>query len=188
MPHWKTFTDRNHLGACDLYGQEMICTILRATGGELSRAGAKKQRKTIVFFKGSPKGYAAGTTVCQTISKLAGSPLTENWPGTRVILYPTTAMMSGEEVEAIRVRPFKPDPKLPDTPWPSGPQAEIRSELSSGPTRAGASRRSAAPPTPPPPAPPAGAEPPEMTQEDLDFIREREAAEAFEQEQARLGK
>lgn len=109
MPHWRTLQDeKEFLYAFDLQGKEVVVTIERVTGGEVTGEGGKKSKKPVCKFVGKEKKLALNVTNCKTIATLYGNE-TNDWAGKRIALYPTTTnAKSGETVECIRVRPREP--------------------------------------------------------------------------------
>ena len=119
--HYKSFFDREYLFAFDLQGKEVTLTIERVTAGELTSTGGRKTKKPLCFFKEGreKKPLALNSTNCKTIAKLYGND-TDNWPGKRIIIYPTVTQMAGEDVDCIRVRPYLPNgAPAPAKPEPS---------------------------------------------------------------------
>lgn len=162
MPHWKTMVDRDFLGACDLQGRDVICTIAQVEQGALKRAGSSKSdRKPVIRFAGKDKRFVVNATNATTISQMYG-PRTEQWIGKRITLYPTTAKLKGQDVEAIRVRPTPPRSGAPDAPLAATPPTEIEANLT---------ERSSSDPTP----------------EEIEAIRAQEQAEAEAELRSREG-
>lgn len=108
MPtHWKSMTDREYIFAFDLNGKDVTVTISRVEQGMLASTGGRKTKKPVVFFEGKDKGLALNATNAKTIASLYGNYV-EKWVGKQITLFPTTATMGGETVEAIRIRPSIP--------------------------------------------------------------------------------
>lgn len=110
MPHWKKYTDKTYIGSWDFPdGKDFTVEIERVEGGELHNPQTNsKQRKPLVYFKGATKALVLNTTNANTIVSLAGSPMTEDWVGTKITLYATTTNVGGQTVDCIRVRPKAP--------------------------------------------------------------------------------
>lgn len=165
MPHWKLMTDRDFLGACDLQGKEVVCTISRVEQGALNRAGSKKtDRKPVISFEGKAKRLVGNATNCTTLERMYGSDTT-GWVGKRVTLYPTTTKLKGVDVECIRIRPTPPRSATRDTPTAETPRTEIVAEMTA--------------------ESPTGSSDP--TPEEIEEIRAQELREAAEQERERRG-
>jgi hypothetical protein len=103
--------DRKWLQACDLMGREVTAQIESVSPGEVKGVNGTETKKPVIRFRGQPKPYAAGATVCKTIAKMYGSNDTSDWVGKWVTLYPSTTPLGGEIVECIRVRPRVPEIK-----------------------------------------------------------------------------
>ena len=86
-----------YLRAGDLDGDTpvtMKSLILEEINGE---------KKPVLYFEEPLKPMVLNKTNGKTIANLHGSE-TDNWPGKRIILYPTEVDFRGETVDAIRVR------------------------------------------------------------------------------------
>jgi F0F1-type ATP synthase alpha subunit len=131
--HYKLMYDRDFLGAADLLGREVICTISRVEQGTLNRAGTKKtDRKPVVLFEGKAKKFVLNATNGATIAGLYGTN-TDLWRGKRITLYASTTKLKGVEVECVRVKNVEPSTRTPDTRESAPPQTEIMANLSEMP-------------------------------------------------------
>lgn len=135
MPDINQAFPSNYLKASDIKGATPIVTIDHVG---FEPVGRQKEMKAVVYFKGKEKGLVLNKTNATKITQLAGSSQTEDWEGTRVLLYATETEFAGETVECIRIKP-----------------APQRAATAAVP-------RQAAPPPPPPEPEPAG----EMVAED----------------------
>ena len=129
MPHWRSFTDRETLGAWDLVNREgqsidVTLEISRVIGGKVvSHEKPKGERRPFVYLRG-PSGEIKKPLVCnatnaKTIASLAGSHDTAKWVGLRITLYATKTTVGREEVDCIRIRPRRatgPVEQLEDRP------------------------------------------------------------------------
>jgi len=92
----------NYLRAGDLDGDTPVTIkslILEEINGE---------QKPVLYFIEEAKGLVLNKTNGKTIASLHGSE-TDDWPGKKIILYPTEVDFRGETVAAIRVRREIPD-------------------------------------------------------------------------------
>lgn len=128
--HWKTYMDRDFLGACDLVGRgDVTVTIASHQQGEIAKAGtSKKERKGVITFKGSPKKWVVSTTNGKIIEGLYGE-FVEDWIGKRITLYLTDTKMSGKPCKGVRVRPRIPGSKAADSLPPDAAPVEVHAEL-----------------------------------------------------------
>lgn len=135
MPHWREMMTSDKLFAVDLDGKDRIVTIVRVVQGEYPdfEDPKRKLKKPDVYFKEFTKPLGLNSTNARAISRLFGSPKTEEWIGKRLVLYPTITKAFGEEHECIRVR----NKRIPDEPI-------------AGPPRAQGSQQQARPTQPPP--------------------------------------
>jgi hypothetical protein len=106
MPDYRTMYDREHIGAWDLQGRDVVVTISKVEAKELvSNRG--KNKRPIVHFEGREKSFVCNKTNGKTISVMYGNK-TEDWAGKKITLYPSTTSAGGETVDCIRVRPAPP--------------------------------------------------------------------------------
>ena len=66
--------------------------------------GPQKDRRPVAYFEGIEKGVVLNKTRSNGIVRASGSEETNDWPGTLVLLYPSTTQFQGEEVECIGIR------------------------------------------------------------------------------------
>ena len=103
-----------YLKAADLRGRELKVTITAVVPEEV---GMTKDRRPVVYFKDQERGLVLNKVNSTEIARVAGDD-TNNWPGTTIILYETSAFFAGEMVPAIRVKmPQRqpiPIPELPE--------------------------------------------------------------------------
>jgi hypothetical protein len=104
MPDYRSFFDRDYIGAWDLNGKDMTLTIAKCIGGELVAVGGRKSKKPIVYFEGKEKGFVLNKTNSKLIASLYGNDVAA-WAGKQITIYPTQTTMGGETVDCIRVRP-----------------------------------------------------------------------------------
>ena len=90
-----------YLKAPDLKGREPIVTIDRV---EFEPVGRAREMKPIVYFVGKEKGIVLNKTNANKIIEIAGSALTEEWPGTKIMLYTAEADFGGDTYDVIRIK------------------------------------------------------------------------------------
>src|SRR5262252_1597707 len=104
----------------DLKGRPRVVEIERAPVETLKNQKGEEQQKVVLYFKGAKKGVPLNLTNYDSVAAIAGSDETNDWPGTKIELYPTTTMMGGKVTDCIRIRP--PHGGLPITPPASPPK------------------------------------------------------------------
>jgi hypothetical protein len=133
MPHWRHMMSSDKLHAADLMGKEHTVVIEKVMQGEYPdlEDPKKKLLKPDVYFRGKKKPLGLNSTNARTISKVLGSPRTEDWIGKAITLYPTTTRAFGEEHECIRIKNKRPDERAaseaaraPSTA-PAGPSVAV---------------------------------------------------------------
>lgn len=102
MPNINDAFPSNYVKASDLKGNQAVVTIDHV---EFEEVGRDKERKAVAYFIGKTKGMVLNKTNGRKITEIAGSPLTEEWHGTAIVLYPTETEFGGETVECIRIKP-----------------------------------------------------------------------------------
>lgn len=109
--HWKKLVNPDYIGAYTLMetGKAVDLTVtIVSVGREIVKGeGGKKEECTVAKLKGH-KPFIVNRTNAKTISKIHGSPFIEDWAGKQITLYVANVAVAGEQVEALRVRPTKP--------------------------------------------------------------------------------
>ncbi len=103
--------DKSMIYAYDLEGRDVTVTIEKVVGGTLVGKGGTKNKKPILYFKGSEKGLGLCITNARVIAGLYGGFKSEDWVGKSITLYPTTTTFGSETVDCIRIRNTKPKPR-----------------------------------------------------------------------------
>jgi hypothetical protein len=91
------------LKAHELKGTSPTVTIARV-GVEQVRNRVKTDTKPVLYFAGKTKGLLLNKTMAQSVTQIAGSPLTERWVGVAVTLYATTATFDTTTHDVIRIK------------------------------------------------------------------------------------
>lgn len=118
MPNINDAFPSNYVKASDLKGNQAVVTIDRV---DFEPVGRDKEMKAVAYFIGKAKGMVLNKTNGRKITEIAGSPLTEEWHGVAVVLYPTETEFAGETVECIRVKPVNKSKMQQMTPRPVAP-------------------------------------------------------------------
>jgi len=93
-----------YLKVADLAGKPVVVTIERAVLETLKSTEGKEQDKIVLYLKGTKKSFPLNLTNWDAVADIAGDD-TDDWPGHRIELYPTTTQMGGKTVDCIRVQP-----------------------------------------------------------------------------------
>lgn len=87
---------------------------------KIEQVGQNKDTKPVAYFHGKTKGLVLNKTNSRKIAAIAGSPETEDWVDTEIVIYPTETEFGGESVECIRVKAPKGSRQVErDAPPPS---------------------------------------------------------------------
>ena len=126
LTDYRSYYDKDFIGAWDLEGGDLTVTIKKCTGGNLTAPGGRKSKRPVVYMTHTEKGFVLNSTNGKTIATLYGNYV-EKWPGKRITLYKSMTHSPGSdgEIECIRVRPSVPgeDTKTaaPQAPTPPVP-------------------------------------------------------------------
>jgi hypothetical protein len=112
----------------DLKGKPRVVEIERAPTETLKNPKGEEQRKAVLYFKGMKKTLPLNLTNFDAVAEIVGSDETEDWPGTKVELFPSTTMMGGKITDCIRIRRPRQEGS-PITPPPAEPLDELDQEI-----------------------------------------------------------
>ncbi len=119
MPSFRSHFPSKYLKADDLNGRPALGTIARVVSELI---GADKNPKPVCYFtETSLKPFVLNLTNSVSIAAIAGTEDTDEWPGTKVVLFPTSTFFQGKDTPCIRVRapklkPAVVAPKVVDPP------------------------------------------------------------------------
>jgi hypothetical protein len=126
MPNVNDIFPSKFLHAHDLQGRAWTLTIARV---EFEVMGRTRETLPVVYFRGRPKGLKLNKTNATAITAVAGSALTEEWPGVVVTIYASVADFGGQSYNVVRVRAAKaPEPR----PLPPPPVDDLEIDLHDG--------------------------------------------------------
>jgi hypothetical protein len=91
------------LKTADLNGKPRTVTIERAPFETLKNPEGKEQGKTVLYFFGSKKALPLNMVNWDSVADICGDD-TEEWPGHRIEIYPTTTTLGTKTVDCIRIR------------------------------------------------------------------------------------
>ena len=102
--HWKKNFDYRFLSGDELTGETTV-TIDRVVNEEVFNPSSNSKESALaVYFKNAKKGVVLNKTNAKTIAKVIGSPMTEQWVGGKIIIYPKPGKFFGEEMKVVRVK------------------------------------------------------------------------------------
>lgn len=120
--HWREFHPTDYIGSYAFSpGEDKVLTISRARRENVKDASGRSEECLVVHWEESEKPMIVNVTNSKAISKVAGSPFIEEWPGVAVSLFTTEVSAFGETVEAVRVRQTAPRKQKPEL-TPGGPK------------------------------------------------------------------
>ena len=103
MSHWRLMYPSEYLNSADLMDREVTVVIQSVSMEDVPGPDGKKKSKPVVLFQGKQKRFPLPKCCAKAIAGKYGKD-TEAWIGKKVVLYPTTCMAFGQEVECIRVK------------------------------------------------------------------------------------
>lgn len=98
------FYPNKFLKAADLDGEDVHVTINEVGQDNFRDDDGSQKTKPILYFQEKVKPLIANKTNFVRIAELAG-PDTDNWHGTKLVLYPDKVSMHGKSVDTVKVRP-----------------------------------------------------------------------------------
>lgn len=107
--HWRAFFENKYIGAWDFPpGKDAVLTIDKVERGDLKVPGrSQSNKKPVLYFRGTEKGFALNKTNCKTIANLYGND-TRAWVGKQIAVYATQTQFGDEKVDCLRIRPQIP--------------------------------------------------------------------------------
>lgn len=104
--HWKKLHNPDYLGAYDFAeGEERVVTIKTVSLQSVSGPDGKKDDCIVATFTEPFKPMILNATNCKVITKLAGSPMIEDWTGKSFKIVVAKVKAFGDVVDALRIKP-----------------------------------------------------------------------------------
>ena len=116
------------LKAAGLNGQPLTLMIKSAPVEPLTSPDGKQEKKTVLYFDNGQK-LALNQTNWDAVVDVTGEADTDNWPGHKIEVYPTTTPMGGKTVPCVRVRAPLAAPAARSKPKPSDPEPTPDDEI-----------------------------------------------------------
>ena len=113
--HWKKLVNPDYLGAYSLQPkEEKILTIAKITREKVVGSGGKKTESTVAHFRETDvKPMILNRTNCKIIAKIYKTNFIEDWTDKKIQVFADIVDAFGDQVEALRIRPFIPQQPLP---------------------------------------------------------------------------
>ena len=116
MPSFRSHFPSKYLKVDDLNGRPALRTIARQVSELI---GTDKNPKPVCYFvESSLKPLVLNLTNSVSIAAIAGTDDTDAWPGTKVVLFPTSTFFQGKDTPCIRIRAPKPAAVAPKVVTP----------------------------------------------------------------------
>jgi hypothetical protein len=91
------------LTAADLNGKPITLTIERAPIETLKNKNGE-DTKTVLYFRGTKKALPLNRINWDAVAEITGEDDSDNWPGYRIEVYPTTTQFGADVVDCLRIR------------------------------------------------------------------------------------
>ena len=108
--HYKKHIDRTYIGSHDLMKEDgsfrtVTVTLSGIHKRDIYNPGKKKHEKRLVAtFEVGEKQFIINATNCKAIEQIAGTPMTDKWVGSKIMLTVQKVKVGREMVDAIRVK------------------------------------------------------------------------------------
>jgi hypothetical protein len=118
-----------YVKAADLRGKSVVVEIDRAPLEKLKNTKGEEQVKVVLYFVKQKKALPLNLTNFDAVAAICGED-TEDWPGNRIELFPTTTTMAGKTVDCIRIRsPLSRERPPMSRPAAPTPPADLDDEI-----------------------------------------------------------
>ncbi len=122
-----------YLKASDLKGGQPVVVVDHVA---FEPVGRNREMKGVVYFRGKDKGLVLNRTNANKLTQLAGTSETDDWAGTRAVLYGSEAEFGGETFECIRIKataaPARQVIEAPRAPEPAPRRQDATDEMVDG--------------------------------------------------------
>jgi len=111
--HWRKYHDTDYLGAYSLIEadvKELTVTINKVDSEQVKGSDGRNEECVVAHLKGQ-KPMILNVTNCKIISKIYDTPFIEDWAGKSITIYIAKVNAFGELMDALRIRPKKPNTK-----------------------------------------------------------------------------
>ena len=110
LTHWKKLKHPDFIGAYALEpGKDLTLTIASVKNETFKGQDGKTEEGIIIRWKETDyKPMICNSTNAKAITKVTGSAYIEQWVGKQITLYAARIKAFGDDMEALRVRPYAP--------------------------------------------------------------------------------
>lgn len=116
LTHWKKLKHPDFIGAYALDpGKDLTLTIASVANENFKGMDGKTEEGIIIRWAEKDfKPMICNSTNAKAITKVTGSAYIEQWVGKQITLYAARVKAFGDDIEALRVRPYAPKPVQTD--------------------------------------------------------------------------
>lgn len=110
--HWKSYYDTDYIGGFSLTDMDAVVSIVKYAKEVVENKAKKTKAEKFVLYlkdKNGEQKMIVNKTNAKNIEKALGTPDPEKWIGKQIQLCSEKVVAFGEEHDALRVRPNKPE-------------------------------------------------------------------------------
>jgi len=130
--NWKKLINPDYLGAYSLDDgnekyNDLIVSIRNIKTESVAGPDGKKETCPVAYFDDNNlKPMVLNSTNMKTLEKLFKSKYIEDWAGGKIQLFVAPVKAFGGVVDALRIRPYRPESKAPEKPICADCSTEIK--------------------------------------------------------------
>lgn len=111
--HWKKLNNPDYIGAYELMGvcDELIVKIKEVKQVKVKGSDGKKELCTVAYLY-NQKPFIVNSTNAKTITNIYATPFIEDWKDKEIVLFVAQIKAFGDIVDALRVKPIKPQKEV----------------------------------------------------------------------------
>jgi hypothetical protein len=112
--HWKKKFNYDYLGSYSIEGKDLILTIREVRTEPVKGSSGRAEDCLVCHFVEDQKPMILNRTNCKTIEKVYKTGFIEEWRGLQIQIYVQKDVAAfGDTVDALRIRPKRPQVTLP---------------------------------------------------------------------------
>jgi hypothetical protein len=110
--HWKKLTNPNYLGSWDFEEKEERVLTIKSVSQETVKDQNGNDDEVVLMEFTTGKPMILNKTNLKATEKALGTAFIEEWANQKVTIYTTLIKAFGEQVNALRISPSKPQEKV----------------------------------------------------------------------------
>jgi hypothetical protein len=107
--HYKKHMDRQYIGSHDLMKPDGTYSSVTVEVDAVYKRTIfnpgknTKENRLVASLKGKDKDFILNATNCKSMEQISGSPMSNNWPGTKIKLVVKNVKVGRDSVDALRI-------------------------------------------------------------------------------------